>query len=260
VNEGNECGGAVNGPKRHNVVIPFGRIRTSKGEFLLKLLLHPNLVIALQGVPHPHPAAVAECEMQGQIAMWDGVSNGACDLIQWEVVYTKAPYKIVYVTNVLLMGLRYKQCLKQPFAAVNLTNMPKFLERGNAPPHDRDLSWPVVYLLDANQACAPGINGAFVVLGGDKESFVIENGPVFLQELVNGLLNRRVEMAEVKLFLQPCPMDSLVVCSHESWVNITESGRGIFLLAECLFALDSVQYHIKLMGLIWEAVIIKEDV
>jgi hypothetical protein len=189
--------------------------------------------------------------MHGQIATWDGVSKGACDLIQWDVVYTKAPYKIIYVTNVLLMGLRCKQCLKQPFAVVNLMNMPKFLERGNALPHNRDLSRPVMYLLDANQAGAPSINGAFVVLDGDKESFVIKNEPVFLQKLVNGIPNRRAEMAEVELDPQPCPVDSLVVCSRKLRVDIIEGGHGIFLLAEYWSALDIVQYHIKLMGLIW---------
>ncbi len=140
---------------------------------------------------------------------------------------------------------------------MNLMNMPKFLERGNTPPHDRDLSWPVVYLLDANRVGAPSINVAFIVLDGDKESFVIKNGPVFLQKLVNGIPNRRVKMAQVELFPQPCPVNSLVVCSRKLRVDIIEGGCGMFLLAEYWSALDIVQYHIKLMGLIWEAMIVK---
>ncbi len=44
LNEGDECGQAINGPKWHNIVSSFCCIWTGKGEFLLRLLFDPHLV------------------------------------------------------------------------------------------------------------------------------------------------------------------------------------------------------------------------
>jgi hypothetical protein len=55
-------------------------------------------------------------------------------------------------------------------------------------------------------------------------------------------------------------MDSLPVCSCKLRVDIIKSGCRMSLLVEYWSTLDIVQYHIKIMGLIWKATIVKEEV
>ena len=44
-------------------------------------------------------------------------------MIQWDIINTKSPYKVVYVADVFLMRLWCKECFEEPFAVVNLTDV-----------------------------------------------------------------------------------------------------------------------------------------
>jgi hypothetical protein len=44
--------------------------------------------------------------------MWNGVGNYSSRGVQWDIVDTEAPYELVNVTHVLLMGFGSKQCFE----------------------------------------------------------------------------------------------------------------------------------------------------
>ena len=56
----------------------------------------------------------------------DRVHDYAWDLIEWDIIDTEAPHKVVDVADMLLIGLtRGKECFEEPFAVMNLADVPK---------------------------------------------------------------------------------------------------------------------------------------
>jgi hypothetical protein len=55
------------------------------------------------------------------------ICDDGCDLIEWDIIDTEVPNEVVDVADMLLMGLRGKECFKEPFAVMNLEDVPKLL-------------------------------------------------------------------------------------------------------------------------------------
>jgi hypothetical protein len=68
--------------------------------------------------------AVSKREVDCGIASWDGIGYWSCDLVQWDVIHAKSPHEVIDVVHVLLMRLWGEQGLEQPFAAMDLADMP----------------------------------------------------------------------------------------------------------------------------------------
>ena len=94
-------------------------------------------MVALRCVPHPHPAAIAESEVDSRITARDRVSDWSSDLVEWNIIDAKSPYKISDVADVFLMRLWREQGFKEPTTAVDLANMPQLFQRRNMFSHNR---------------------------------------------------------------------------------------------------------------------------
>ena len=183
----------------HHIVCPFSCVRSSECEFLLRLAFHPDLVVTLGGIPHPHPPAVTERQVDSGIAPGDGVGYGSRYLIQRDIINAESPHKVVDILDVLLMGLRSKQRLKHPSAAMNLTNVAEFLERCDTFPHNWDLPRTVIDIFHANRSSRTSVDGTFIVLDWDELSLIVKYGPVLLKELVYKVPGCTVEVGQIYL-------------------------------------------------------------
>jgi hypothetical protein len=92
------------------------------------------------------------------------VRNDACDLIEQNIIDTEAPNKVVDVADMLLMGLRGKECFEEPFAIMNLVNVRELCKVCHALPHDGRLSGTIVDFLYADGASRTSVNDTLVVL------------------------------------------------------------------------------------------------
>ena len=81
-------------------------------------------MVALRCIPHPHPAAIAESEVDGRITARDRVSDGLSDLVEWNIIDAKLPHTIGNMADVFLVRLQREQGLKEPTNAVDLANVP----------------------------------------------------------------------------------------------------------------------------------------
>jgi hypothetical protein len=119
-------------------------------------------------------------DVNGRIVIGDGVGDGTSDLIQRDIIYAKAPNKIVNILDVLLVWLRGQQYFEHPSAAVNLAYVTQLLERRNTLSHNRDLPRTVIDILHTNRSCRTGVNGTFIALDRDELAFIVKDRPVFL--------------------------------------------------------------------------------
>ena len=124
MDESDKCRRAINWAEWHHVIGPFGSVRAGKRQLYLGLLLDADLMITLRCIPQPHPAAVAEGEVDGRITARDRVSNGSSNLVEWDIIDAKSPHQIGNMADVFLVWLRREQGLKEPTTAVDLANVP----------------------------------------------------------------------------------------------------------------------------------------
>ncbi len=83
------------------------------------------------------------------------------------------------------MRFRGKEGLELPFAIMDLANVAKRFEGGDALTHDSNLPWAVLNLLDRNGSCVTCINDTAVILDRDKSAFVVKDRPVLLNEAID---------------------------------------------------------------------------
>ncbi len=81
--------------------------------------------------------------MDSRITTGDRVSDNSRHHIEWDIIDTKTPHKVVNVADVFLVGLRGEQRLKQPLAIMELSNMAHLAELFDALSHDNGLILPI---------------------------------------------------------------------------------------------------------------------
>ncbi len=92
------------------------------------------------------------------------------------------------------MWLWRKESFEEPFATVHLTYVAKFGKGGNAFAHDGDFPGSVVDFPDTDRSGRACVNLAGVVLDWDELSLIVEDGPIFLNEVVYVGAERGVQM------------------------------------------------------------------
>ena len=100
--------------------------------------------------------------------------------------------------------------------------MANFLESSNGGLHDRGLPGPIEYLFDSNRLCIPSINDTLVVLEWDKNSLVIENRLILLDERVDLIAYGRFQMGQVKILLQLPTMFGLIVSTEKHGIHLIQ--------------------------------------
>ena len=90
--ECDESGRVLDGYKRHDVVRPLSRIRTGECKFGLQVRRNSNLVITQRSVKQPQVSRRSKGHIHGGITLRDGVGDWRGDLIQQDIIHTKAPH------------------------------------------------------------------------------------------------------------------------------------------------------------------------
>ncbi len=85
----------------------------------------------------------------------------------------------------LLLWFGSKRSPEEPMSIMDLPYVAYFCQGSNGIPHDGCLLWPIDDFLDGNRLCIPSINDTFVVLDGDEDAFVVEDGTIFLDDDVD---------------------------------------------------------------------------
>ena len=143
---------------------------------------------------------------------------------------------------------------------MDLANVAKLLQFGDAFPHDGYFSGAVVDFLDGDWAGSASVNDTFIILDGNEQSLVVEDGPILYNESADFGLDVRLEMRQVKFFAQFLPVDGLDICRCESRVDIVEWWSRMLSFAENRATIDIAQEGIKFVRLIWKTAIVIEDV
>ncbi len=100
--------------------------------------------------------------------------------------------------------------------------MADFLEGSNGGTHDRDLPGPIEYLFDGDGLCVPSINDTLVVLDWDKDTFVVENRPILLDERVDLIAYGGFQMGQVEILLQLRTMFGLVISAEKLGIHFIQ--------------------------------------
>ncbi len=260
VDEGNEHGWAVNWAEQHYVVRPFCGIRSSKRELVLGAWRDANLVVSQWCIPQPYPLTVAKSKVDCRIASGYQIYDGARDLVQRNIINAKSPYKVSNISDVFLMGFWRKEGFKLPLAVVHLTDVANFFQRRNTLAHNRSLVRLVVDLFNADRACSASVDNALVILDGDKLSFIVKNGPIFLEQLIDLLLNTRGEVQEIDEPAQNCSMSCLVVWDEKTGINLIDRRSWVLAFAHDCASVNVVEDHVELMRLIGITPVIVESI
>ena len=68
---------------------------------------------------------------------------------------------------------------------MNLTDATQFCKSRNAFSHNRSLARSVLDFLNADWARHTSVDDTLVIFDGDELPFIVKNGPVFLDEVIN---------------------------------------------------------------------------
>jgi hypothetical protein len=203
---------------------------------------------------------VAKIKVDCRIALRFQIYNGARDLVQQNIINAKLPYKVSNIADVFLMGFWCKEGFQLPLAIVHLTDVANFLQHHDTLAHNRSLARPIVDLFNADGAHSASVDNALVILDGDKLSFIVKNGPIFLEQLIDLLLNTCGEVQEIDEPAQNCFMSCLIVCDEKSGIDLVDRQSWVLAFAQDCASIDVVEDHVKLMQLIGLTPVIVENV
>ncbi len=114
------------------------------------------------------------------------------------IINAEAPHKIVNLADMFLVRLGHEEGFEQPLAVVDLVNVAELFQRCDAFLHNWYLSRAVINRSNANGAGVTSVDGALVILHGDKLAFVVKDRPILLEELSDGVVYGRIKMEKIK--------------------------------------------------------------
>jgi hypothetical protein len=144
------------------------------------------------------------------------------------------------VFDVLLKRLGSKDCLKKPSSVMYLPDMPNLFQTGDSFAHERNLLCAVLDFLDRNSGAVPRVNYALVISHQNEHAAIVEDGPIFPNHGVYGVLKAAVEVGEVQALTKDYSVKSLVILKSERVVNNVKWRRRVFELAEDRTAVNIV--------------------
>jgi hypothetical protein len=157
-----------------------------------------------------------------------------------DIFNTNKPDKLINVADVLLVWLRGQECFEEPPTIMDLADVAKLCKQRDTLAHDGDFARSIVDLLDADGASITCVDQAGVVFNWDKLPLVIKNGPVLLQQLINLIVNGRVEVQKVELLSKFGTVARLAVMRQKTWINILNRRGWMFAPMEDGTALEVV--------------------
>ncbi len=115
-------------------------------------------------------------------------------------------------------------------------------------------------LLDADWACIASVDDALVILDGKELSSIVKNGPVFLDQSIDLVLDARVEVRQIEVLVQGCAMSCLDVCSKKIRIDLIERWGGVLAFLQDCATIDIMENHVKFMQLIRVTTVIVKNV
>ncbi len=182
------------------------------------------------------------------------------DLVQRNIINAKLPYKVSNIADVFLIGFWRKEGFKLPLAVMHLTDVANFFQCHNTLAHNMSLVRPVVDLFNADRAHSASVNNAPVILDGDKLSFIDKNGPIFLEQSIDLLLNTCREVREIDEPAQNCSMSCLVICDKKTGIDLVDRRSLVLAFAQDCASINVVEDHVELMQLIGITPVIVKNV
>ena len=137
------------------------------------------------------------------------------------------------------MGFWSKEGFEKPLSFVDGADLPKIKELGDGLAHDWHLPWSIMDLLNGDRRGVASVNDTLIVLDGDEQASVVEDGPVALDEDVDLLAHRGLEMGEVEFCYELLAMLGFVVLVFEGRVDAVDGGRWMAALAQDFAPIDS---------------------
>ncbi len=141
-------------------------------------------------------------------------------------------YKVSNIADVFLMVFWRKEGFKLLLPIVHLTDVANFFQCRFTLAHNRSLAVPIVDLFNTDRARSASVDNALVILDGSKLSFIVENGPIFLEQSIDLLLNTHGEVREIDEPAQNCSMSCLIVCDKKLGSTYLIGGAGCLRLCK----------------------------
>ena len=260
VDKCDEGRGAIYRPKRRDSIRPLDCIGALKSEFRLTGGRNSELVIPHGRVEYPEPSAATARSHDRCVTMGNWVSDDTCDLVEGDVVDAKAPNKVVYIVDMLLMRLWGQETFKQPLAIVDLPNVSNLFESGNAFPHFWFFTMAVEDFLDGNGMGRAGVDDTFIVSNGYEDCGFVEDGPIFTNERVNLVAGGLIEMREAQMFVKCVAILRLIILDVKKWIDVGEVWKRVFNFAENVTTINRVEKPIVFIRLIRKSAVVNEDI
>ena len=112
-----------------------------------------------------------------KIAAWNRVCDDLGKAVQFDVIHAETPDIIVYIKNVLLMGLWGKQAGAEPFAIENLIDLFNLFQLVYHWLHLGAFSWPILYPLGSIRFRAACVYVTGIISDRNTHSFWSKNWP-----------------------------------------------------------------------------------
>ncbi len=135
-----------------------------------------------------------------------------------------------------------------------------FHQGSNGIPHDGCFLWPIDDFLDGNRLCIPGINDTFVVLDRDENAFVVEHGPIFLDDDLDFITYMGLNMQQVEIFLKLLTMGGLVVSTEESRIHLIKQWWWVLEFTKDWSSINIVEQVLVVLGLVRDPPVINKDI
>ena len=138
--------------------------------------------------------------------------------------------------------------------------MAALLKGSNDGPQDRDLPGPIEYFFGGNRPCNPSSNVTLIVLDWDKDTIVVKNRPILLDECVDLIAYGRFQMGQVEILFQMHTMFGLVICAEKLGIHLIQLQGWMFELAQDWSAIYIVQHVFVEPGLVRESSVIDKHI
>ena len=151
------------------------------------------------------------------------------DLIQRDIVDTKAPDKIVNVLDMLLVELGGEESFKRPLIIMDWANLSHLLKGSDTRLHDWYFPLAIVNLLSGYGGSTSSVDNALIVSDGDKSTMLIKHTPVFFDQLCVTRTLIRLQVGQIEFLLKALAMVSLRTHIVKNWAVLVKD-RGVKLL------------------------------
>ncbi len=170
VDEDNENNRAIDWAEGHHKICVFGAAWPGERQFGLRAFGNADLVVSRYCVHEPSPGGASKGVSYGLIAARDRHSDGLSDGVQGYVVDAKAPYEVINICDIFLMGFRGQEWFGEPRTIVHLLDVAKLHKFGDGLFDDGCFSRSEGGVFTSDGARIACVDFALIVFDGDSNA------------------------------------------------------------------------------------------